>query len=325
MTPMNPGDPGLETWKNLDAARHGGGHPWVPGSFDPETRLYIIGTGNPTPAYTSAPRGEGLDNLYTCALVADPRRYRQDGLALSDLAARHARLGLGADARAGRRRDQRPQAQAGADGGQERLLLHGRSRHRRAHRHQQVLDHGQLGEGPQRQRASRCASRRRTITSPARSSRRANVGASNWPPPAFSPDTGLFYVNAADMYAMYYLSETSPRGAIGLGGKDERRGRHGGKLPRRDRLQDRQDGVAAQVPDDEQHGARERTADDRRTAAVWRRRIGQPSSRSIRRRATILWHSAIGQVSNAPQTYMLDGKQYVLAAAGDTLYAFALY
>ena len=26
--------------------------------------------GNPTPAYTSAPRGEGLDNLYTCALVA---------------------------------------------------------------------------------------------------------------------------------------------------------------------------------------------------------------------------------------------------------------
>ena len=49
---MNPGDPGLETWKNLDAARNGGGHPWLPGSYDPETRLYIFGTGNPTPAYT---------------------------------------------------------------------------------------------------------------------------------------------------------------------------------------------------------------------------------------------------------------------------------
>ena len=49
---------------------HGGGHPWVPGAYDPETRLYIIGTGNPTPAYTSAPRGEGLENLFTCALVA---------------------------------------------------------------------------------------------------------------------------------------------------------------------------------------------------------------------------------------------------------------
>src|SRR5207253_6432540 len=30
--PMKAGDPGLETWKNLDAARHGGGHPWIPGS-----------------------------------------------------------------------------------------------------------------------------------------------------------------------------------------------------------------------------------------------------------------------------------------------------
>jgi alcohol dehydrogenase (cytochrome c) len=68
--PMNPGDPGLETWKDLDAARNGGGHPWLPGVYDPETRLYIFGTGNPTPAYMSAPRGEGLDNLFTCAIVA---------------------------------------------------------------------------------------------------------------------------------------------------------------------------------------------------------------------------------------------------------------
>ena len=48
--PMNPGDPGLETWPSLDAARHGGGHTWMPGSYDPETKLYIFGTGNPTPA-----------------------------------------------------------------------------------------------------------------------------------------------------------------------------------------------------------------------------------------------------------------------------------
>jgi alcohol dehydrogenase (cytochrome c) len=40
---------------------------------------------------------------------------------------------------------------------------------------------------------------------------------------------------------------------------------------------------------------------------------------------TILWHSAIGQVTNAPQTYMVDGKQHVLAAAGDTLFSFTLY
>ena len=38
-----------------------------------------------------------------------------------------------------------------------------------------------------------------------------------------------------------------------------------------------------------------------------------------------LWHSRIGNVSNAPMTYMLDGRQYLLVAAGDTLFAFALY
>src|SRR5690348_12111105 len=66
--PMNPGDPGLETWPSLDAARHGGAQVWIPGSYDPETHLYIFGTGNPTPAYTTG-RGD-LDNLFTWSLVA---------------------------------------------------------------------------------------------------------------------------------------------------------------------------------------------------------------------------------------------------------------
>ncbi len=38
-----------------------------------------------------------------------------------------------------------------------------------------------------------------------------------------------------------------------------------------------------------------------------------------------LWHSRIGNISNAPETYTIDGRQYVLVAAGDTLYAFTLY
>ena len=38
-----------------------------------------------------------------------------------------------------------------------------------------------------------------------------------------------------------------------------------------------------------------------------------------------VWHSRIGSVSNAPITYELDGRQHILVAAGDTLYAFALY
>ena len=40
----------------------------------------------------------------------------------------------------------------------------------------------------------------------------------------------------------------------------------------------------------------------------------------------ILWHANLGQqISNAPETYMIDGRQYVLIAAGDTLYSFTLY
>src|SRR5689334_18597060 len=67
--PMKAGDPGLDTWASLDAARHGGGQTWIPGAYDPETKLYIFGTGNPTPAYTTGTRGNG-DNLFTCSLVA---------------------------------------------------------------------------------------------------------------------------------------------------------------------------------------------------------------------------------------------------------------
>jgi alcohol dehydrogenase (cytochrome c) len=66
--PMKPGDPGLDSWPNLEAARHGGAQTWIPGSYDPETKLYIFGTGNPTPGYTG--QGRKGDNLFTCSLIA---------------------------------------------------------------------------------------------------------------------------------------------------------------------------------------------------------------------------------------------------------------
>ena len=73
--PMNPGDPGLETWPSLDAARHGGAQPWLPGAYDPETKLYIFGTGNPTPAYTAGPRRRARQPLHGIADCRQ-RRYR---------------------------------------------------------------------------------------------------------------------------------------------------------------------------------------------------------------------------------------------------------
>ena len=38
-----------------------------------------------------------------------------------------------------------------------------------------------------------------------------------------------------------------------------------------------------------------------------------------------LWHSRLHGVSNGPETYMLDDHQYVMVAAGDTIYACTLY
>jgi alcohol dehydrogenase (cytochrome c) len=39
----------------------------------------------------------------------------------------------------------------------------------------------------------------------------------------------------------------------------------------------------------------------------------------------LLWHTRIGNITNAPQTFEIDGRQYVLVGVGDTLYSFVLY
>ena len=148
-TPQNPGDPGLETWASLDAARHGNGATWIPGSYDPETNLYLYGTGNPTPAYTQG-RGEGDLPLHVGA-ARRQRRYRQDDVVLPDLAARYARLGFDADADPGRHAVQRAHAQAGDDGDAQRLLLRARPHQRPASADQQVRPGEQLGGGPRRE------------------------------------------------------------------------------------------------------------------------------------------------------------------------------
>ncbi len=63
-----PGEPGSQSWPNADVAARGGGAVWVTGSYDPALNLVYYGTGNPNPDYYGDDR-EG-DNLYTCALVA---------------------------------------------------------------------------------------------------------------------------------------------------------------------------------------------------------------------------------------------------------------
>lgn len=324
-TPQKPGDPGLQTWKNLDAAIHGGGHPWVPGSYDPETRLYIIGTGNPTPAYTAKVRGDGLENLFTCALVAvnvDTGKmawyYQTSPHDTHDWDS--AQTPVLVDGTFGGRA--RKMALTAARNGYffvvdrvtgEHLLTSKFSTSANWAK-QELNRKGQPVRIPEKDHHVAGA-----LVS------NANQGASNWPPPSFSPDTGLFYVPTADTYAMYYLAETDPRGALGLAGKDERPvGTVGSYL----------------------------TAIDYKTGQIaWQRRFRTTASTGLSTgllttagrllfagdvsgnfvahdvaSGSPLWHTQLGQnTTNAAETYMVQGRQYVLVAAGDSLYAFALY
>ena len=319
-TPQKKGDPGLETWASLDAARHGGGQIWVPGAYDPETHLYVTGTGNPTPAYTSQSRGAG-DNLYTCALVAinvDTGKmqwyYQTSPHDTHDWDSTETPIMM----------------DGVIDGKPRKLLLHA-SRNgyyftldRITGEHivtSKFSDTVNWAKGidkrgePERDPA-KDFDIAGALVSP------ANGGVTNWPPPAYSPDTGLFYVPQSDSYAMYYLTETDPRGAMGLGGKEEVGvGSLGNFL----------------------------TAIDYKTGKIaWRHKYpgnggnmngilttagkllfaGDTAGNLVAydpANGKILWHSRLGTVSNAPETYMLDGHQYVLVAAGDTLYSFVLY
>ena len=61
-----PGEPGNETWPG-DTWRTGGASIWITGSFDPELNLTYWGTGNPGPWIGDQRPG---DNLYTNSVVA---------------------------------------------------------------------------------------------------------------------------------------------------------------------------------------------------------------------------------------------------------------
>ena len=39
----------------------------------------------------------------------------------------------------------------------------------------------------------------------------------------------------------------------------------------------------------------------------------------------LLWHTRIGNMTNPPQTYMVDGRQYLLVAVRDRLFSFVRY
>ncbi len=315
--PMNPGDPGLDTWPNLEAARHGGGMPWVPGSYDPETRLYVFGTGNPTPGYTGVARAG--DNLFTCSLVA----INVDTGKMAWYFQTSAHDTHDWDSA------QTPVLIDGVINGRPRKLVSTAARNgyfytldRVTGEHLVTTRYGTFSNWGKEMRPTGVITPNpgKEATVPGSLVSPVEGGVTNWPPPAFSPDTGLFYVQEHNGFNMVYLTDPDPRGSMGLGGKavagfgtlgdfltaiDYRTGkvawRHafpggggGGLLATAGRVLFSGDGSG--------------------NFAAFDAANGRP-----------VWHSRIGNISNAPQTYLVDGKQHVLVAVGDTLYAFGMY
>ena len=318
--PMNPGDPGVETWANLEAARHGGGMPWLPGVYDPETKLYIFGTGNPIPAYTAG-RGEG-DNLFTCALIAvnvDTGKmawyFQTSPHDMHDWDSAQTPILIDGIIKGRKRKLVSTAARNGYFFTVDRVTGENvvTSKYGTSTNWVKSVD----ANGSLRRDPTKDPTVPGSIVSPTAG------GTVNWEPPAFSPETGYVYVPERNGISIFYLTDPDPRGSMGLGGKEEVNVGNGGNFL---------------------------TAIDYRTGKIgWRHRYpgngggggggvlatagklvfaGDAGGNIVAHDAvtgTPLWHSHIGSVSNAPQTYRIDGRQYLLVATGDTLFAFVLY
>lgn len=311
--PMKKGDPGSETWPDDYSAQHGGGMTWQPWTYDPELNLIYVATGNPNPVMAAQSR-QG-DNLWTASIVA--------------LNADTGKLVWYFQVSPHDTHDwdgtQVPVLIDDVVNGQRRKLLANASRNGIFF----LLD---------RTNGKNIVSKPfidtlnwmkgfdsigRPIPNPEKDPSVAGVlvspaqgGATNWPAPAFSPDTGLMYVGTQRGYAMFYLTDTDKR-PQGYGGINHPMGSLGNALLAIDYKTGK---VAWSHPT--QVGAQGLLAtaggllfggDGAGNFIAFDPKNGSP-----------LWHAGVGNTSNAPITYMMDGYQYVLVGVGDSLYSFFL-
>jgi len=318
--PMKKGDPGADTWASMDAARHGGGQTWITGAYDPETNLYIFGTGNPTPAWTTGLRGD-LDNLFTCSLMAinvDTGKmawyFQTSPHDMHDYDSAQTPVLFDAMFKGKKRKLVATAARNGYYFTLDRVT----GEHLVTSKYGSNTNwaKGLTPAGGPKRDPSKDATIAGSLASP------NSGGTTNWEPPAFSPVTGLLYTYEVNSFSMVFLTDPDPRGSMGLGGKEELQvGSAGSYL----------------------------TAIDYRTgAARWRHRFysngpggggvlatagglvfsGDGSGSFVAFDAVNgkpLWNTRIGQVTNAPQTFEMDGHQYVICASGDMLWSFILH
>jgi alcohol dehydrogenase (cytochrome c) len=313
-SPQNPGDAGYDTWPDDYSRKHGGGMTWQPPSYDPELNLVYVPTGNPNPV--GAGQSRKGDNLFSCSVVAlNPDTGKMVWYFQSSPHDTHDWDST--------------QAAVLVDGtweGKPRKMLIQGTRNGYFF----VLDRTN-GKNlltktlvdPQYVTWSKgVAANGQPIPNPEKDPSVDGVlvgpgSATNWQPPSFSPQTGLFYVGTSEGLSMSYLTDTDERpegygfsGGAGAGG-----GRSGLRAIdyHTGQMKWFHPGGGAQGLLSTAGGLLF-GGDGAQHFIAFDAATGKP-----------LWHTALlANHTNGPQTYLLDGKQFVLVGAGDTLYAFTL-
>jgi alcohol dehydrogenase (cytochrome c) len=309
--PQKAGDPGSDTWPNEEVAKHGGGMTWLPVTYDPGLNLIYLTTGNPQPVIANKNRPG--DNLFTGSIVAlNPDTGTMVWYFQSSPHETHDW-----DA------TQTPVLFDGTFNGQPRKLLAQAARNG----HFFVLDrtNGRAlisTEFVKTNWAKGYDQRGQPIPDPAKMPQIDGAlvspnqgGAANWQSPTFSPQTGLFYVNATRAYSVYYIYDSSDNPA-GWGGFDR-----GGYSQSMLQAIDYKTGAIRWSHAWKSGGPTGLLS----TAGNLLFSGGSGGLEALN--ATTgepLWHSRIGTITNAPITYELDGEQHVVVASGSNLFAFVM-
>jgi alcohol dehydrogenase (cytochrome c) len=312
VTPQNAGEPGLETWPNLDMAKHGGGMTWQPITYDPELNHIYVTTGNPQPVVAFKNR-EGA-NLYTASIVAlnaDTGKmvwyFQSSPHDTHDWDATQTAVVFD-----------------GTIAGQPRKLLAQASRNGQFF----VIDrtNGKSVSSTEYIKTNWMLdydAKGQPIPNPDKRPQIAGAlvvpnqgGATNWYPPSFSPQTGLFYVNATRAFSVWYIYDASDN-PMGWGGTDR-----GGyqEQPKLTALDYRTGKIKWSIPRYGGNSGILTTAGN----VLFNSAAGGIGAYNATT-GEALWNARVGgSVSNGPITYELDGLQYVIAGAGSRLVAFVL-
>jgi alcohol dehydrogenase (cytochrome c) len=315
VVPQKEGDPGLDSWPSLEMAKHGGGMTWQPVTYDPELNLIYLTTGNPQPVVAHANRPGA--NLFTASIVAiDPDTgtmkwyFQSSPHDTHDWDATQTAVLLDAEFEG---QPRKLLAQASRNG---KFFVLDRATGKALVSTDYVTTNWSLGFDEKGQPIPNPGKHPQidgTLVTPNQG------GATNWPPPSFSPATGLFYVSAAQAYSVWYIYDAG-KNPMGWGGTDR-----GGWQQNMIQAIDYQTGKVRWTHKWEGGGMSGLLS----TAGNLLFSGDGSGNNLVALNATTgdpLWHAGLRTaVSNGPITYTLDGLQYVVVGAGDTLWAFVMH